>query len=211
MNNSIRIYEILNKKYPEARTALNFNNAWQILVATILSAQCTDKRVNEITKELFRKYPDVDDYVNMKKDELVKYIRSAGFFNNKSKSILAAAKMISRDYGGRVPDNMKDMLIIPGVARKTANIVISSAYGVVEGIAVDTHVKRLSYRLGLTKENNPDKIERDLMKTYPKEKWYNINYILIEHGRATCKSQRPLCSVCELEKYCPKNGVDKKL
>lgn len=205
----LKIFSILCKEYPKAKTALKFSNAWQILVATILSAQCTDDRVNKITAELFKKYPTVDDYVKMKQNTLIKYIKSAGFYKNKSKSILGAAKKIKETFNGKVPRTLKEMITLPGVARKTANVVLGNAYNVVEGIAVDTHVKRLSYRLGLTREKNPDKIEQDLMKLYPEDKWHNVTYLLIEHGRAVCKAPTPACSKCVMAGLCPRTGVEK--
>lgn len=209
MNKTSKIFSILNKEYPLAKTALRFSNPWQILVATILSAQCTDTRVNIITKDLFKKYPDVEDYINMKPELLIKYIKSAGFYKNKSKSILGAAEMLKNDFKSNVPNTMDEILALPGVARKTANVVLGSAYNVTEGIAVDTHVKRVTFRLGLTEEKNPDKIERDLMDQLPQNKWIMITFLLIEHGRAVCKAPKPLCSECVLNKTCPKKGVTK--
>lgn len=209
MNKALKIFSILNKEYPLAKTALRFSNPWQILVATILSAQCTDTRVNIITKDLFKKYPHVEDYINMKPELLIKYIKSAGFYKNKSKSILGAAKMLKNDFKSKVPNTMDEMLALPGVARKTANVVLGSAYNTAEGIAVDTHVKRVTFRLGLTEEKNPDKIERDLMDQLPQNKWIMITFLLIEHGRAACRAPKPFCSECVLNKTCPKKGVIK--
>ncbi len=207
MDNFLQIYDILAKEYPKAKTALIFSNAWQMLVSTILSAQCTDKRVNEITKVLFKKYPVIEDYVNMSGEELIRYIKPAGFFNNKSRNILSAAKKIKENFNGKIPDTMDDMLSIPGVARKTANVVLGNAYGIVAGIAVDTHVKRLAFRLGFTTKTDPVKIETDLMNLFPKEKWHNLTYILIEHGRTVCKAQNPMCSSCTNSSLCPKTGL----
>jgi len=209
MTNAQKIFDLLKKEYPQAQTALKFSNPWQILVATILSAQCTDDRVNIITKELFTKYPNISDYVGMKDEKLIKYIKSAGFYKNKSRSILASAEKIKKNFGGRVPKTMAGMTTLPGVARKTANVVLGNAYNVVEGIAVDTHVKRVTYRLGLTKETNPEKIEQDLMRLYSKDRWFTLTYILIEHGRAVCKAPAPVCSKCVLSKICHKKGVKK--
>ncbi|MGM0441012.1 MAG: endonuclease III [Elusimicrobiota bacterium] len=202
-----KIYNTLSTKYPKADISLNFRNNWQLLVATILSAQCTDKRVNKITKKLFRDYPRLENYLDMSKEELIRYIRPAGFYNNKAKNILGAAKLIDDKFNGKVPDNMEDMLKIPGVARKTANVVLGNAYGIFEGIAIDTHVKRLSYRLGLTKHKNPDKIEQDLMKILPRKKWFRFTYLLIEHGRNTCKARNPRCLDCPLQKICLQKGI----
>jgi endonuclease-3 len=205
--NKAELYNLLNKNYPKAAISLNYNSPWQLLAATILSAQCTDKRVNIITAKLFEDYPQLSGYINMEKETLVKYIRSAGFYNNKAKSILGAAKMISEKFSGKVPDTMEDLIKLPGVARKTANVVLANAYGNVVGIAVDTHVKRLSRRLGLTRHKNTDKIETDLMELYPKEKWHSLNHLLIEHGRKVCTSRSPSCGECFLAKLCPKKGV----
>lgn len=207
MDNKKNIYRRLAKLYPRAATALYFRNPWQMLVATILSAQCTDKRVNEITKILFKDYPDLSDYLNMEQNKLIGYIRSAGFFNNKSKNILLAARVISEKFNGKVPKTMAQMLLIPGVARKTANVVLGNAYNVVEGIAVDTHVKRLSFRLGFSTHTNPDMIEQDLMNIFPKNSWMDVTYVLIEHGRAICKAGKPSCSGCVLFKDCPRKGI----
>ncbi len=207
-DNILKIFRVLSKKYPGADISLNFNTNWQLLVATILSAQCRDKRVNKITKQLFKDYPRLEDYLGMSKEELIRHIRPAGFYNNKAKNILGAATLIDNDFNGRVPKNMDDMLKIPGVARKTANVVMGNAHGVVEGVAVDTHVKRLSYRLGLTKNKTPKKIERDLMKLLPRSKWFKFTYLLIEHGRSTCKARKPACPDCLLNKICPKMGIN---
>ncbi|MDA3792282.1 MAG: endonuclease III [Elusimicrobia bacterium] len=203
----LKIYNLLEKNYPRASISLNYNSPWQLLTATILSAQCTDKRVNIITEKLFKDYPDFIDYITMSKKTLVKYIRSAGFYNNKAKSILNSARKISDDFNGKVPDNMSDIIKLPGVARKTGNVVIANAYGNIEGIAVDTHVKRLSHRLGLSDKKNSDKIESDLMGIFPKEKWYKLNYLLIEHGRNLCRARNPDCPKCFLNKLCPKNNL----
>jgi endonuclease-3 len=209
MPEQLEIYKILQKTYPDAKIALKYSTPWQLLVATILSAQCTDERVNMITKILFKDHPDLDDYIDLTQEELIKYVRSAGFYKNKSKSILNAAKKIKEKHNGDVPKTMAEMVHLPGVARKTANVVLGNAYKVYEGIAVDTHVKRLSIRLGLSKEKTPEKIEQDLMKLYPEDKWYNLTYLLIEHGRTICKAPTPICSECILKDTCPKIGVKK--
>ena len=198
-----RIIKILRKIYPGSRTALRHRNTLQILVATILSAQCTDKKVNEITPGLFRKYKTVHDLAEAKQGALEKEIRSAGFYRNKAKNIIGAAKKIIKDFKGKVPDSMEALISLPGVARKTANIVLSSAYGKAEGIAVDTHVKRLSNRLALSKAKDPDKIEKDLLKIVPKKDWLDLDYMLVDHGRKICNARRPLCIECPLKKLCP--------
>jgi endonuclease-3 len=197
------IIAILSEAYPSSRTALKHENPLQILVATILSAQCTDEKVNQITPSLFQKYPTPSDFASADKEELEAEIRPTGFFRNKSKSIIYASKKIVEDFGGNVPDNMEALLTLPGVARKTANIVLSSAFKKAEGIAVDTHVKRLSQRLGLSKEKDPEKIERDLMKIVPKEHWLDFNYMLVNHGRKICPARKPLCPQCAVKHLCP--------
>ncbi len=198
---------ILEKDYPAAETCLRFETPLQLLVATILSAQCTDIRVNLITPALFAKYPDARAFADADRAELETAIRSAGFFRNKAKSILGAAGKIVADFGGRVPDSMAELVTLPGVARKTANIVLSGAYKKAEGIAVDVHVARLSGRLGLTKETVPEKIERDLLDIIPKKYWLDFNYMLVNHGRAVCQSRKPKCSACRLSDLCPRLGV----
>ncbi len=203
------IIKILQKTYPQSKTALHYKTPLQILIATILSAQCTDKMVNKITFLLFKKYKTVYDFSKARQVTLEKEIRSTGFYKNKAKNIIATSKKIIKDFKERVPDTMEELISLPGVARKTANIVLSSSFKKVEGIAVDTHVRRLSGRLGLTKENNPDKIEKDLMKIVPKKDWLDFNYILVDHGRKICDAKKPLCSICPLNKLCPRIGVKK--
>lgn len=201
-----RIDEIITKlkmTYPQSQTALHFETPLQILVATILSAQCTDEQVNKITPSLFRKYKTAADFAQADPDTLEDEIRSTGFFKNKTKSIISASKKIVDDFGDKVPDRMEDLITLQGVARKTANIVLSSGYKKVEGIAVDTHVKRLSQRLGLSKEKNPDKIEQDLLNLVPREEWIDFNYILVNHGRDTCQARKPDCPGCVLNSLCP--------
>jgi len=197
------IIAILRQAYPRSRTALRFETPLQILVATILSAQCTDEKVNQITPALFRKYTTPHDFASADPRVLEQEIRSTGFFRNKTKSIIGASKKIAEDFGGKVPDNMEDLISLPGVARKTANIVLSSSFSKAEGIAVDTHVRRLSQRLGLSKEQDPDKIEKDLMEIVPKEYWLDFNYMLVNHGRAVCSSRKPRCPECQLKNLCP--------
>ncbi|MBL7071950.1 MAG: endonuclease III [Candidatus Omnitrophica bacterium] len=202
----IDIVKILHRKYPEARTALRHDSPFHLLVSTILSAQCTDERVNKITPGLFKKYRSVADFARAKQSSLEKDIRSAGFYRNKAKNIINASKIISEDFNGRVPDTMADLITLPGVARKTANIVLSSSFSKSEGIAVDTHVKRLSERLGLSRQSNPDKIERDLMRIVPKKYWLDFNYLLVNHGRAACMARKPICPHCPIKDLCPSAG-----
>ncbi len=198
-----KILEILKKTYPEAHIALKYNDPFQLLVSVILSAQCTDVKVNEVTPVLFRRFPDIKGIAKADPAELEAIIRPTGFFRNKAKNIKNSAKMILEKFNGQIPRTMEEMLELPGVARKTANIVLYNAHGVVAGIAVDTHVKRLSRRLGITTEKNPVKIEKDLMKAIPREDWGTISYVFIEHGRAICKARRPLCDKCPVLDLCP--------
>lgn len=226
------IITILKKSYPNAKIILNYKNPWELLVAVILSAQCTDVVVNKVTQKLFTKYPTLDDYDLADLAEFEQEIKSTGFYHNKAKNILAAAKLIKEKFGGSVPNTMEEMLTIPGVARKTANVVLGNAYGVVEGIAVDTHVLRLSQRLRLVdldkiggkktltcvspersrridykKDTDPVKIEQQLMAVIPREDWFKTTYLLIDHGRAVCRAQNPDCSHCALNKLCPASRV----
>jgi endonuclease-3 len=188
--------------YPEVKVPLLHRNAWELLVATILSAQCTDKRVNEVTPALFRKYPTMTDFANASQAELAQDVRSTGFFNNKSKALIGAAQRILTTFAGKVPQTMEDLLTVPGAARKTANVVLGGAYGVTEGIVVDTHVQRVSQRLDLTKHGDPVKIEQDLIKIIPKEKWFTFPLQLIYHGRALCIAREPKCAECKLDPLC---------
>ncbi len=202
---------LLFRKYPKAKCSLDYGSTIHLLVATILSAQCTDERVNKVTKELFRKYKTAKDFADVKQSVFEGEIRSTGFYRNKAKNIIAAAKMIVKDFNGKVPDNMSDLLKLPGVARKTANVVLGNAYNKNEGVVVDTHVSRISQRLGFTGEKNPVKIEKDLMKIVPKKNWTKFSHVLISHGRQTCIAQRHKCNECVVQKYCPYyNDVVKK-
>jgi endonuclease-3 len=198
-----KIIRVLRREYPHSRTALEFQTPLQILVATILAAQCTDERVNKVTPGLFRRYPTAEALASADRAELEAEVRPTGFFRNKAKSIIGAAQKIVQDFDGRVPANMADLVTLPGVARKTANIVLSSGYGIAEGIAVDTHVKRVSGRLGLTRQSDPDKIEKDLLKLVPKKDWLDFNYMLVNHGRKICQARQPRCPECPLQKLCP--------
>lgn len=193
----------LEAEYPDAEIALGFANPLELLVATILSAQCTDGMVNRVTATLFAKYRTVADYAAASPDRFEQEIRPTGFYRNKTKHIIAAARLIETSFGGSVPRTMAELVTLPGVARKTANIVLYNAYGIIEGIAVDTHVKRLSGRLGLTRNSNPDKIEQDLMKLVPEAGWGSFSYLLIEHGRAVCVARKPKCRICLLNDICP--------
>jgi endonuclease-3 len=196
------ILRTLDRMYPNVTCALTHRNPWELLVATILSAQCTDKRVNEVTPSLFAKYPTPADFAAVRPEVLAQDIRSTGFFNNKAKSISGAAKKLLSDFGGTVPRTMEEMLTIPGAARKTANVVLGTAYGIASGVVVDTHVMRISRRLDLTKQSDPVKIERDLEKIIPKEKWILFSHQLIHHGRTLCAARNPRCAECLLEPIC---------
>ncbi len=203
------IHERLRQVYDPHITALDWTDPWQLMVATVLAAQCTDERVNQVTPELFRRWPGPAELRRASQDELEEVIRSTGFFRNKAKNLLAAANLIMDKHGGQMPRTMAEMVEIPGVARKTANIVLSTALGVVEGIAVDTHVKRLSFRLGLTESDKPERIERDLMEAFERDVWGEVNHLLVQHGRAVCQARLPRCSACLLADACPKLGVTK--
>ena len=198
-----KILPLLKKEYPQAKIALNFSNPLEILVATVLSAQCTDERVNMVTKSLFKKYRKVQDYAKANLETFEQEIRSTGFYRNKAKNIISTAQKIIKDFGGEIPGAMDKLLQLPGVARKTANIVLFNGFGKIEGIAVDTHVRRLSQRLGLTENQDPDKIEQDLMKLLDKKEWGKFSYLLIDHGRKICDAKKPKCLECILQKLCP--------
>lgn len=202
-----KILSLLNKEYPGATTALIHKNIMQLLVATILSAQCTDKRVNIVTEKLFKKYRTCVDFANADLKIFEKEIRSTGFYHNKAKNIIGSAKVIAEKFNGRVPDSMEKLIQLPGVARKTANIVLSHGYRKIEGIAVDTHVRRLSFRLGLTKHLDPVKIELDLMRAAKKKDWPKMSDLLISHGRAVCTAARPKCPECVLAALCPSKKI----
>ncbi len=200
---TLKVIELLGKEYPRAGIALDFSNPLELLVATILSAQCTDKRVNLVTAALFRKYKSVEDYAHADPNTFAQEIRSTGFYRNKAKNIIAAARKILDGFGGRVPETMAELIQLPGVARKTANVVLFNAFGKSEGIAVDTHVRRLSRRLGLSRNEDPEKIERDLMKLVDEKDWGGSTYLLIEHGRKICATRKPKCPECALRNMCP--------
>lgn len=201
------IIRILSETFPDAKVALNFSNALEILVATILSAQCTDEKVNEVTASLFRKYRTPEDYLRVPEDELKADIKPTGFFNQKAIAIRDACRRIVEEYDGEVPNTMEDLITLRGVARKTANIVLGNAFGIVEGIAVDTHVRRLANRLGFSEHADPDKVEQDLMRLLPRQRWFDFTYVLIEHGRAICVSRKPRCEECPVNHLCPSSLV----
>lgn len=197
----------LKQLYPEARCTLNYETPVQLLVATILSAQCTDERVNQVTPALFSRFPDAPALGNASLEELETLIRSTGFYRNKAKNIQGACHMLVTEFGGQVPKRMEQLLQLPGVARKTANVVLAHAYGINVGVTVDTHVKRLSYRLGLTEHTDPIRIERDLMRLLPQQDWENWSIRLIYHGRAICKARNPACYTCILAELCPSANI----
>ena len=196
------ILDALDRMYPGVTCALTHRNAWELLVATILSAQCTDKRVNEVTPGLFRKYPAIRDFAAVSQEELARDIRSTGFFNNKSKSVIGAAQKILSDFDGRVPRTMEELLTIPGAARKTANVVLGTAYGVASGVVVDTHVQRIAVRLDLSGNSDPGKIERDLIEVIPRDRWILFSHQVIHHGRALCVARKPRCAECGMSALC---------
>jgi endonuclease-3 len=198
-----QIIKLLKRAHPDAHCALNHSNAFELLIATILSAQCTDERVNIVTADLFRKYRKPEDYLKVDETELQQDIRTTGFFRNKTRNIQGACKVLVEEFHGEVPRTMEELLRLPGVARKTANVVLGVAYGIAAGIVVDTHVTRLSNRLGLTKQKDAVKIENDLIELVPKKDWIIFSHLLIFHGRRICKARRPLCEECAVEKLCP--------
>lgn len=197
-----KIIALLKNEYPEIKIALHYSNPLELLIATILSAQCTDKQVNGVTKKLFVKYRTPQDFIGISQEELEKEIYSTGFYRSKAKNIIGACKIIASEYNSKVPDTMEELIKLPGVGRKTANIVLSGAFGKIEGMAVDTHVKRLSGRLGLTAHTDPEKIEKDLLKIIPKYDWDLFSLLLINHGRKVCAARKPLCIECMLDKLC---------
>jgi len=199
---ALKIFDRLLAAYPDAKCALDFDNPIQLLIATILSAQSTDKTVNTVTPALFRKFRTAEQFANADISELENLVHSTGFFRNKARSIQGACRIIVEDHAGKVPQEMDQLLKLPGVARKTANVVLGVAFGKAEGVVVDTHVQRLSVRLNFTMESRPDKIEEDLMKLFPREKWIHLSHLLIHHGRALCQARRPKCIECPVEDLC---------
>ena len=189
--------------YPDAKCSLDFSNPLELLIATQLSAQCTDERVNLVTRDLFRKYRSTEDYATVSQEELEQDIRSTGFYRNKAKNIRTACQLLITNYDGEVPSSMADLLKLPGVARKTANVVLGNAFGIIEGFVVDTHIGRLARRFGWTKNEDPVKVEQDLMRLVPRQDWLDLSHLLIFHGRAVCQARKPLCQQCTLSKLCP--------
>ena len=201
------ILEELHRLYPGADCALNHRNAHELLFATIMSAQTTDVNVNKVTEHLFQKYGTIGDYANADLETFQEEIRSTGFFRNKAKNVIAAANMIMDEFGGKVPETMEELVQLPGVARKTANVVLGTWFGKAAGFVVDTHVKRLAFRLGMTEEIKPEKVEKDLMQVIPESEWIFGGHAIILHGRAICDAKKPECESCTLRPYCPRNGV----
>jgi endonuclease III len=201
------VLRILKRRYPDAKCSLNFDSPLQLLVATILSAQCTDARVNMVTKDLFAKYRTADDYANADPAVFADEIRSTGFFNNKTKSILNMGKALVEKHGGKVPRTMDELTALPGVGRKTANVVLGNAFGIDVGIVVDTHVTRISNRLKFTRHKDAVKIERDLMKIIPRVDWTLFPHLMIHHGREICQARKPQCEACVIQRYCPSSRV----
>ena len=198
-----KIIQLLEKQYPEAKTALNYTNPLEILVATMLSAQTTDERVNIVTKSLFKKYKTPEDYADADIKELEQDIRSTGFYHNKARNLQRCCQLLVEKFHSQVPRTMPELLELPGVARKTANIVLYNAYGIIAGIAVDTHVRRVSQRLGIADTDNPEKIEQELMEITPHDKWMKLTDLLIFHGRQVCIARKPKCEICVLNQICP--------
>ncbi len=198
------VQEVLAAKYPEPQTHLFAATPWQLVVAVVLSAQCTDARVNMVTPKLFELWPDAPALAVAPIEKVEEVIRSTGFFRNKAKNIVAAAQRIVGHYGGMVPQTLDELITLPGVARKTANVVLWTAFGINEGIAIDTHVGRIAFRLGLTKSNNPLIIEKDLMRIFPRDEWGNVNHRMVWFGRHVCDARKPLCADCEMKSFCPK-------
>ncbi len=201
------IYDRLVEHYPDAHCALDFKSPFQLLIATILSAQCTDKRVNMVTPALFKRYRTPAALAVAKPEELEEIIKSTGFFRNKTKSLLGMSNAVAERHGGKIPDTMDELVKLPGVGRKTANVVLGNAYDKNEGVVVDTHVGRVSKRLGLTRQTDPVKVEQDLMKLFPNDRWTMLSHLLIEHGRRICEARRPKCESCFLSDICPSSTV----
>jgi len=203
-----KILKALEREYPDATCSLNFTTPLELLVATILSAQCTDERVNQVTRDLFKKYKTARDYAQVSQTELEKDIQSTGFYKNKAKNIRDCCQQLEQRFGGDVPKDIEQLVSLPGVGRKTANVVLGTAYGIPSGIVVDTHVARISQRLGLTQNTNPEKIEQDLMQLIPQDEWIAFSHRVIQHGRKYCTARKPACAACPLSSFCPKIGVD---
>lgn len=204
---ALRILEVLHRLYPEADCELGYGSAHELLFSTIMSAQTTDANVNKVTAELYRKYRTVRDFAEADEATFEREIRSTGFFRNKTKNVLGAARMLLEEFDGQVPDTMEELIRLPGVARKTANVVLGTWFGKAEGVVVDTHVKRLAYRFGLTRQTDPEKVETDLMRVLPRHEWVFAGHAVILHGRRVCDAKRPKCSECALEAICSKVDV----
>lgn len=202
-----RVFDLLREEYPEATVALRHENPFQLSVATILSAQTTDERVNEVTPPLFERYPTAEELAEAEQEDVEEIIRSTGFFRNKARNIIGFARGVMEEHGGQVPRSMKELTGLPGVGRKTANVILGNAFGLDEGVVVDTHVKRLSRRLGFTEEKTPTKIERDLIELFPPERWTLLAHLLIWHGRRVCDARKPLCEACVVSELCPSSRV----
>ncbi|MCS7009569.1 MAG: endonuclease III [Chthoniobacterales bacterium] len=203
INRASLVLETLRYLYPNAKCALTFRTPWELLVATVLSAQCTDKRVNEVTPTLFQRLPTIESFATVSQQELESLIRPTGFFRNKAKNLRACAEAILKNFAGQVPRTIKDLTSLPGVGRKTANVILGNAFGINEGMVVDTHIARLSNRLGFTSHSHPEKIERDLMLIFPPHTWTDLSHLLISHGRAICSARKPRCNLCQLAHLCP--------
>jgi endonuclease-3 len=201
------IYGLLEREYPEAATALNHRDPFELAVATILSAQCTDERVNMVTPELFRRYPDPLALAKAEQEELEKIIHSTGFFRNKAKNLIGMARAVAEREGATLPTTLAELTRLPGIGRKTANVILGNAFGIDEGVVVDTHVKRLSARMGFTRETNPEKVEKDLMDLFPRDRWTDLSHLLIFHGRGPCPARKPRCSECVVAHLCPSSSV----
>ncbi len=201
------IYQLLEQEYPESKTALDHANPFQLAVATILSAQCTDERVNMVTPELFRRFPDPRALAAAPLEELEEVIHSTGFFRNKARNLVGMARAVVGDHGGELPRTLAELTGLPGIGRKTANVILGNAFGLDEGVVVDTHVKRLSGRMGFSRKSTPEKIEQDLMKVFPREKWTPLSHLLIFHGRGPCKARKPSCGECVVAHLCPSSQV----
>jgi endonuclease-3 len=204
------VLELLKARYPVPETMLTHENPWELMIATVLAAQCTDARVNTVTPELFRRWPGPAEMMHAPLEEVESVIRPTGFYHNKAKNIIGAGRRVTEAFGGEVPQTIEELITIPGVARKTANVVLWGAFGINHGLAVDTHVKRISFRLGLTKNTDPVKIEQDLMKIFPQRECGDVNHRLVWFGRDVCDARKPACEACELAELCPRCGVTKK-
>jgi endonuclease-3 len=202
-----KIFDLLAKEHPEARTALHHRDPFELAVATILSAQCTDERVNMVTPELFRRFPDPAALATAPRAELEELIHSTGFFRNKAKSLIGMAETVSKKHGGELPRTLAELTKLPGIGRKTANVILGNAFGIDEGVVVDTHVKRLSGRMGFTKETTPEKIEQDLMEVFSRDRWTPLSHLLIFHGRGPCPARKPRCQECVVAHLCPSSTV----